>query len=69
MLGSRGVRAKPTALTAVAAMIGGFFIVDDPFSQGLAVSPIFGILIATVLTLLIIPIACFGWMNRILRAS
>ncbi len=45
------MRAKPIALTALAAMIGGFFILDDPIFQGLAVSLIFGILVSTVLTL------------------
>ncbi|MEP6483702.1 MAG: efflux RND transporter permease subunit [Rudaea sp.] len=58
------VRAKPIALTAVAAMIGGFFIVDDPIFQGLAVSLIFGILISTVLTLLVIPLLYFVWIER-----
>ena len=58
------VRAKPIALTALAAMIGGFFIVDDPIFQGLAVALIFGILVATLLTLLIIPIAYFAWLTR-----
>ena len=55
------VRAKPIALTALAAMIGGFFIIDDPIFQGLAVSLIFGILISTLLTLVVIPLAYFGW--------
>jgi multidrug efflux pump subunit AcrB len=50
------VRARPIALTAVAAMIGGFFILDDPIFQGLAVSLIFGILVSTVLTLIVIPL-------------
>jgi len=57
------VRAKPIALTGIAAMVGGFFIVDDPIFQGLAVSLIFGILVSTVLTLLIIPLLYFGWMS------
>ncbi|MEO7324177.1 MAG: efflux RND transporter permease subunit [Dokdonella sp.] len=58
------VRAKPIALTAVAAMIGGFFIIGDPIFQGLAVSLIFGILVSTVLTLVVIPLLYFGWMSR-----
>ena len=58
------VRAKPIALTALAAMIGGFFIIDDPIFQGLAVSLIFGILVSTVLTLVVIPLLYFGWMAR-----
>ncbi|MDE2315968.1 MAG: efflux RND transporter permease subunit, partial [Xanthomonadaceae bacterium] len=58
------VRAKPIALTALAAMIGGFFILDDPIFQGLAVSLIFGILVSTVLTLLVIPLLYYAWLSR-----
>ncbi|HWS28135.1 MAG TPA: efflux RND transporter permease subunit, partial [Xanthomonadales bacterium] len=39
------VRAKPIVLTGVAAMSGGFFILDDPIFNGLAVSLIFGIFV------------------------
>ena len=62
------VRAKPIALTALAAMIGGFFILDDPIFQGLAVSLIFGILVSTVLTLLVIPLLYYAWLARAPRA-
>jgi len=62
------VRAKPIALTALAAMIGGFFILDDPIFQGLAVSLIFGILVSTVLTLLVIPLLYYAWLTRGNRA-
>jgi multidrug efflux pump subunit AcrB len=62
------VRAKPIALTALAAMIGGFFILDDPIFQGLSVSLIFGILVSTVLTLLVIPLLYYGWLARGPRA-
>jgi multidrug efflux pump subunit AcrB len=58
------VRAKPIALTALAAMVGGFFILDDPIFQGLAVSLIFGILVSTVLTLLVIPLLYYAWLAR-----
>ncbi|MEO6264784.1 MAG: efflux RND transporter permease subunit [Luteimonas sp.] len=50
------VRVKPIVLTAVAAMMGAFFILDDPIFNGLAVSLIFGILVSTVLTLVVIPL-------------
>lgn len=61
------VRAKPIALTAVAAMSGGVFILDDPIFNGLAVSLIFGIFVSTVLTLVVIPLLYFVYLNR--RAS
>ncbi len=64
VIGAAAVRARPIALTAVAAMTGGFFILDDPIFNGLAVSLIFGILVSTVLTLVLIPIFYFSYRNR-----
>lgn len=58
------IRAKPIALTALAAMIGAFFILDDPIFNGLAVSLIFGILVSTVLTLLVIPVLYYAYLTR-----
>lgn len=58
------IRAKPIALTALAAMIGAFFIVDDPIFSGLAVSLIFGILVSTVLTLVVIPVLYYAYLLR-----
>ncbi len=49
-------RAQPIALTALAAMLGAFFILDDPIFNGLAISLIFGILVSTLLTLVLIPL-------------
>ena len=64
VIGAAAVRARPIALTAVAAMTGAFFILDDPIFNGLAVSLIFGILVSTVLTLVLIPILYFSYRNR-----
>lgn len=50
------VRAKPIILTGLAAMVGAGFIIDDPIFSGLAISLIFGILVSTLLTLVIIPV-------------
>jgi multidrug efflux pump subunit AcrB len=58
------VRAKPIALTALAAMIGALFIVDDPIFNGLAVSLIFGIFVSTVLTLVVIPVLYYELRRR-----
>jgi multidrug efflux pump subunit AcrB len=49
-------RAKPIVLTGLAAMLGALFILDDPIFNGLAVSLIFGILVSTLLTLVVIPV-------------
>jgi multidrug efflux pump subunit AcrB len=58
------VRAKPIVLTGMAAMMGAFFILDDPIFNGLAVSLIFGILVSTVLTLVVIPLLYFSLLRR-----
>jgi multidrug efflux pump subunit AcrB len=57
------VRAQPIALTAMAAMLGAFFILDDPIFNGLAVSLIFGILVSTALTLIVIPLLYFALLK------
>jgi len=43
-------------LTGLAAMLGAFFILDDPIFNGLAISLIFGIFVSTMLTLVVIPL-------------
>jgi multidrug efflux pump subunit AcrB len=48
-------RAQPIMLTGLAAMLGAFFILDDPIFNGLAISLIFGIFVSTLLTLVVIP--------------
>ncbi len=53
---SAATRAQPIVLTGVAAMIGAFFILDDPIFNGLAISLIFGIFVSTLLTLVVIPL-------------
>src|SRR5690606_35802571 len=55
------VRARPIALTALAAMLGAFFILDDPIFSGLAVSLVSGIFVSTVLTLLVIPVVYYAY--------
>jgi multidrug efflux pump subunit AcrB len=58
------IRARPIVLTGLAAMIGAFFILDDPIFNGLAISLIFGILVSTALTLLLIPLLYYGYITR-----
>lgn len=58
------VRAKPIALTGLAAMLGAFFILDDPIFNGLAISLIFGIFVSTLLTLVVIPLLYYGLKLR-----
>ncbi|MDP3700241.1 MAG: efflux RND transporter permease subunit [Hylemonella sp.] len=61
---SAAVRAQPIALTGLAAMIGAFFILDDPIFNGLAISLIFGILVSTLLTLVVIPVLYYSLYHR-----
>jgi multidrug efflux pump subunit AcrB len=61
---SAATRAQPIVLTALAAMLGALFILDDPIFNGLAVSLIFGILASTVLTLVVIPLLYFVAYRR-----
>jgi multidrug efflux pump subunit AcrB len=63
-IAAAAVRARPIALTAIAAMVGGFFILDDPIFGGLAVSLIFGLFVSTVLTLLVIPVVYYHYNWR-----
>ena len=61
---------RDSALTALAAMLGAFFILDDPIFNGLAVTLIFGILVSTLLTLVVIPVLyyAFGYTKELQRA-
>lgn len=61
VISAAAVRAKPIVLTALAAMVGAFFILDDPIFNGLAISLIFGILISTLLTLVVIPLLYYSF--------
>jgi multidrug efflux pump subunit AcrB len=61
---SAAARAKPIALTGLAAMLGAMFILDDPIFNGLAISLIFGILVSTLLTLVVIPVLYYVTAKR-----
>jgi multidrug efflux pump subunit AcrB len=50
------VRFRPIALTAAAVVIGGLVMVLDPIFQGLAVALMFGAVVATLLTMVVVPL-------------
>jgi multidrug efflux pump subunit AcrB len=51
-------------------MLGALFIVDDPIFSGLALSLIFGILVSTLLTLVVIPVLYYAVMkDRIVKPN
>ncbi|HEY7758244.1 MAG TPA: efflux RND transporter permease subunit [Burkholderiales bacterium] len=64
VIGAAAARAKPIVLTGLAAMLGALFILDDPIFNGLAVSLIFGILVSTLLTLVVIPVLYYAALRR-----
>ena len=64
IINSSAVRAMPIILTAFAAMVGAFFILDDPIFGGLAVALISGILVSTILTLVVIPLLYYMYIKK-----
>jgi multidrug efflux pump subunit AcrB len=50
------VRFRPIALTAAAVVVGGLVMVLDPIFQGLAVALISGAIVATMLTMVVVPL-------------
>ena len=53
------IRSRPIILTALAVVIGGLVMVQDPIFQGLGVALISGAIVATGLTLIAIPLLYF----------
>ena len=64
VVNSAATRAQPILLTALAAMLGAVFILDDPIFNGLAISLVFGILVSTLLTLVVIPLLYYVAYRR-----
>jgi multidrug efflux pump subunit AcrB len=64
VIGAAAARAKPIILTGLAAMLGALFILDDPIFNGLALSLIFGILVSTMLTLVVIPVLYYATLYK-----
>ena len=51
-------------MTALAATLGAMFILDDPIFNGLAIALIFGLLVSTALTLIVVPLLYVSLMQR-----
>jgi len=51
-------RTRPIMITAFALVGGSSVILTDPIFQGMAVSLLFGVLVSTLLTLVVIPLGC-----------
>ncbi|MDY6994281.1 MAG: efflux RND transporter permease subunit, partial [Pseudomonadota bacterium] len=53
-------RTRPILITAFALVAGSTVILFDPIFQGMAISLLFGVLISTLLTLVVIPLGCIS---------
>ena len=56
VLEAGAVRFRPIALTAAAVVVGGLVMVLDPIFQGLAVALMSGAIVATALTMVVVPL-------------
>ena len=60
VLNSAMTRTRPIIITALALVAGSSVILVDPIFQGMAISLMFGALVSTLLTLLVIPLGCIS---------
>ena len=58
------VRFRPIALTAAAVVVGGLVMVLDPIFQGLAVALMSGAIVATLLTMVVVPLLYWELRRR-----
>ena len=64
VLEAGAVRFRPIALTAAAVVVGGLVMVLDPIFQGLAVALMSGAVVATLLTMVVVPILYWELRRR-----
>jgi multidrug efflux pump subunit AcrB len=64
VLEAGAVRFRPIALTAAAVVIGGIVMVLDPIFQGLAVALMSGAIVATLLTMVVVPLLYWELRSR-----
>jgi multidrug efflux pump subunit AcrB len=69
VLQAGAIRFRPIFLTAAALVVGGAVILLDPIFSGLAVSLIFGVVVSTLLTLVVIPVIYFMAHRRSARKT
>ncbi len=60
MISACQARTRPILITAFALLAGSSVILFDPIFQGMAISLMFGTIVATLLTLLVIPLGCIS---------
>lgn len=62
-------RTRPIIITALALVGGASVILTDPIFQGMAASLMFGVLVSTLLTLLVIPLGCISASKYMIEAA
>jgi multidrug efflux pump subunit AcrB len=60
-------RTRPILITALALVAGSSVILTDPIFQGMAISLLFGVLVSTLLTLVVIPLGCVSAGRHLVR--
>ncbi len=65
VLKAGAVRFRPIVLTAAALVVGGAVIFLDPIFQGLAMALISGVVVATALTLIVIPLLYYMYVSAV----
>ncbi|MBQ0798213.1 MAG: efflux RND transporter permease subunit [Porticoccaceae bacterium] len=58
------LRLRPIILTAISTVLGSAIMITDPIFGGLAISMIFGTLVATLLTIVIIPFLLYQLLEK-----
>ncbi|MDD3593566.1 MAG: efflux RND transporter permease subunit [Candidatus Gastranaerophilales bacterium] len=58
------VRFRPILLTALAVVVGSFVMLFDPIFQGLAIAMMFGAVVATILTLIVVPVLYYEIFSK-----
>ncbi|HHB80592.1 MAG TPA: efflux RND transporter permease subunit, partial [Aliiroseovarius sp.] len=62
-------RTRPIIITALALVAGSSVILSDPIFQGMAISLMFGGLVSTILTLIVIPLGCVSFSKALVAGT
>ena len=62
-------RTRPIIITALALVVGSSVILSDPIFQGMAISLMFGGLVSTLLTLVVIPLGCVSFKRALVEGE
>ncbi|AIA54655.1 MULTISPECIES: efflux RND transporter permease subunit [Acidithiobacillus] len=62
-------RTRPIVITALALMLGSAEIITSPIFRGMGISLLFGVMVSTILTLLVIPMGCVSGRRAFCPAS